>query len=225
MKRPTATALSLTALLLVGCAGSRTAVMRVERSAPSAEATAGAMRALALDRSRTRPLGRGARFQPPPVGRLVRARASLRWMRCGVARAHPYAAHVELFAQAHEIVVPAGIGVSPPQRHDGARVDGGRCSYPVRTADPTGVVLVDPPSAGHAQPTVGDLFRLWGQPLSRRHLAGFTAAHDGMVAVFVDGRREPGPPGAIRLSRHAQIVLEIGPHVQPHPSYRFADGL
>lgn len=225
MKRSTATALSLTALLLAGCAGSPTAVERVERDAPSVGVTAAAMHALALDRSRTRSLGRGARFRPPPIGGLVRARASLGWLRCGTASAHPYAAHIELFAQAHEIILPAGIGVAPPQRHHGASVDGGRCAYPIRTADPTGVVLVDSSSAMYFHPTVGDLFKLWGQPLSRRRLAGFTAARNGTVAAFVNGRHELGPPGAIRLRRHAQIVLEIGPHVQPHPSYRFADGL
>lgn len=224
-KRSTATALSLTVLLLAGCAGSRTVVERAEQTVPSAGVTAGAMRVIALDRSRTRSLGRGARFRPPPIGRLVRTRSSLGWLRCGVASAHPYAAHIELFAQAHEIVVPAGIGVAPPQRHDGSSVDGGRCAYPIRTADPTGVVLIDPPSTRYASPTVGALFKLWGQPLSRWRLASFTAPHNSTVTAFVNGRREPGPPGAIRLSRHAQIVLEIGPHVQPHPSYRFADGL
>jgi hypothetical protein len=104
-------------------------------------------------------------------------------------------------------------------------VEAGACAYPVRTTDPTGVVLIDPPSPGQAQPTVGDLFRLWGQPLSRHRIASFTAAGSGPVAAFVDGRRVLGPPGAIPLRHHAQIVLEIGPYVQPHPSYRFAAGL
>lgn len=183
------------------------------------------MRALALDGSRTRPLGPGVRFRPPPISPLVRARAPLGWLRCGVVSAHPYAVHIELFAQAHEIIVPAGIGVAPPQHLQGASVDGGACAYPVRTADPTGVVLIDPSSIKDVQPTVGDLFRLWGQPLSPHRLAGFPAGRHTPVVAFLDGRRVPGPPGAIPLRRHAQIVLEVGPYVQPHPSYRFASGL
>jgi hypothetical protein len=225
MKRSPTAAPWLAALLLAGCAAPRAAVDRAQRNAPSTAATASAMRALALDRSRTRPLGRGARFRPPPISALVRAHAPLGWLRCRAAGAHPYAAHIELFAQAHEIAVPAGIGIAPPQHHQGASVDGGACSYPVRTADPTGVVLIDAPSTGQAQPTVDDLFKLWGQPLSRHRLASFTVAGNGSVAAFVDGRRVLGPSGAIPLRRHVQIVLEIGPHVQPHPSYRFTSGL
>lgn len=102
---------------------------------------------------------------------------------------------------------------------------GGRCAYPIRTADPTGVILVDPPSTNEPPPTVEELFKLWGQQLSRHRLASFTAAHNGSVTAFVDGRSVLGPPGAIPLRRHAQIVLEIGPYVQPHPAYRFAPGL
>lgn len=104
-------------------------------------------------------------------------------------------------------------------------MDGGRCDYPIRTTDPTGVILIDPPPAGKSQPTIGDLFKLWGQPLSRRLLAGFTAPGKDSVAAFVDGRRIIGYPGTIPLRRHAQIVLEAGPHVEPHPSYRFPSGL
>lgn len=225
IKRSTVAALLLAALLLAGCAGSRTVVERAEQDTPSAGVTVSAVRALRIDRSRTRPLGRGARFQPPPISRLVRARAPLGWLRCHATSAHPYAAHIELFAQAHEIVVPAGIGIAPPRHHQGASVDRGACAYPVRTADPTGVILIDPSSIRHAQPNVGDLFKLWGQTLGRHRLAGFTSVGNRSVVAFVDGRRVLGPPGAIPLRRHAQIVLEIGPHVQPHPSYRFADGL
>ena len=68
------------------------------------------------------------------------------------------------------------------------------------------------------------LFRSWGQPLSATRLASFQAAAGTHVTVFVDGRPWPGAPGAVPLTRHAEIVLEVGPHVPPHSSYAFPPG-
>jgi hypothetical protein len=76
------------------------------------------------------------------------------------------------------------------------------------TLDPAGVVLVRP----------GALFRSWGRPLSPARLASFGAAAGSRVAVFVDGRAWHGTPAAVPLTRHAEIVLEVGPHVPPHLS-------
>ncbi len=63
------------------------------------------------------------------------------------------------------------------------------------------------------------LFRIWGQPLGMRRLASFRSGSP--VRAYVGGRRVEGPVGAIRLTPHAQIVLELGPYVPPHPSFLF----
>jgi hypothetical protein len=181
--------------------------------------------AVALDAARTRPFGRGAAFRPPPYGPAVAVAARVGSLTCAAPGSHPYGAHIELFAAGLVVAVPAGIGVAPPQRRDGAVVASGRCVYPLRTLEPTGVIEVDAPSAGRALPTLGQLFAVWGQPLGARRLAGFAAPRGGPVTVFVDGRRWPGDPRAVPLGRHAQIVLEVGPRVEPHPAYRFAPGL
>ena len=115
------------------------------------------------------------------------------------------------------MIVAAGIGIAPPRRREGAYVRGGRCSYPVRTREPTGVIEVEPGSAA----TLGDLFALWGQPLSRRRIGSFR----GPVRAYVDGRRRRGDPRRIPLRPHGQIVLEVQGYVPPHPSYRFPPGL
>jgi hypothetical protein len=94
---------------------------------------------------------------------------------------------------------------------------GGACSYPIRTFEPTGVTVVD---TGRI-PTLGQLFAVWNQPLSAHELADFK----GPVLAFVGGRRWHGAVRAIRLRRHAEIVLEVAGYVAPHATYRFPPGL
>jgi hypothetical protein len=200
--------------LCVGCAASQ--------EAPHRSVTAGqGAAALSLDLAETRPAGLGPAFRPPPVaGSSVALGQPVGSLRCLARPGVSYGAHIELFADNRGVVVPAGIGFAEPQRRRGVFVLGGRCAYPLRTVDPTGVIEIDRATGGSA-PTVGELFRLWGQPLSRSRLAGFA----GSVAAFVDGRRWAGDPRSIPLARHAQVVLELGPFVEPHGAYLFPPGL
>lgn len=94
---------------------------------------------------------------------------------------------------------------------------GGRCVYPVRTRAPTGLLEVD----AFRPLSLGDLFAIWGQPLSSTRLAGFTAPAGARVAAFVAGSRWRGDPRTVPLTRHAVIVLEVEGFVAPHRSYRF----
>jgi hypothetical protein len=55
-------------------------------------------------------------------------------------------------------------------------------------------------------------------------VASFRASRGRRVEVFVDGRRWHGRPGRVPLRRHAEIVVEVGPHVPPHSSYTFPPG-
>ncbi len=142
-------------------------------------------------------------------------------LRCSRATGGPrYGVHLELYAARLVIPVPAGIGVAPPQHRRGAYVLGGACVYPLRTHEPTGVVVVDHRAAS-AVPTLGALFAIWGQPLSRGRLAGFR----GPVRAYLGGVRWTGTPGAIPLTRHAEIVLEVGRAIPPHRTYLFPPGL
>jgi hypothetical protein len=152
----------------------------------------------------------------------VASRRPVRGLVCGRAPGGGgpgYGIHLELYAARLVVPVPAGIGVAPPQRRRGAYVLGGACVYPVRTYEPTGVVVVDrglPPA-----PTLGALFAIWGQPLSRTRLAGFR----GPVSAYLGGTRWSGPPDAIPLTPHAEIVLEAGGAIPPHRTYLFPPGL
>jgi hypothetical protein len=99
----------------------------------------------------------------------------------------------------------------------GAYVVAGRCSYPARTIEPTGVIQIE----RGARLTLGNLFAVWGQPLGRRRLLSF----EGPVTALLGGRRWAGNPRDIPLTRHAEIQLEIGGHVTPRVGYRFRPGL
>jgi hypothetical protein len=146
------------------------------------------------------PIGPTADYRPTPVNDAVAAGVSLGSLRCG--NSATFDIHVELFAHRQVIVVPAGIGVS--------RLG---CRYPLRTEVPTGVVQVESSSPHRLR----DLFTIWGRSLSRTQLLTF----GGHVRVFVAGREFDGEPGAVPLTKHAQIVVEVGGYVPPHTTYLF----
>jgi len=158
--------------------------------------------------AQARPIGRGPRFHPGVRGPVLGACRRRLGPRVG--------AHVELFAANRVMLVAAGIGARPPLRYSEGRIAHARCFGALVTLEPTGVVLVRP----GARLTVGDLFGSWGQPLSGTRLASFS----GRVRVYVEGRRRSLAPASVPLTRHAEIVLEIGPYVPPHSAYRFPPG-
>ncbi len=184
------------------------------RTQPVAGATgpAGGAGLAALVRER-RPIGRGPRFQPPATGPVPG--------RCRRALGPRFGVHVELFADGRVVLLPAGIGTRGPLRHSAGRIAGARCYGALVTLDPTGVILVRP---GRVQ-RLAALFRAWGRALSRRRLLSFAAAPGRGVTVYVGGLPWHGGPGGVPLTRHAEIVLEVGPPVPPHSAYTFPPGV
>jgi hypothetical protein len=162
-------------------------------------------------------VGPDARWRPPSLSPAAEKARPIDGLRCSRSPRRRFGVHLELFAARRVVIVAPGIGVAPPRIREGAYVRDGRCSYPVRTREPTGVIEVE---RGRAL-RLGDLFAVWGQRLSRRRLASFR----GPVKAFVGGRPRRGDPRVIPLARHAQIVLEVGGHVPPHARYRFPPGL
>src|SRR5260370_292502 len=77
--------------------------------------------------------------------------------------------HVELFADARVVVVPAGIGITGSSQRHGNRTRAGHCYAAMITTDASGVVDV---AAGERRPTLDELFAIWGQRLSASTLAG-----------------------------------------------------
>ena len=172
-------------------------------------------------------VGRGAAFRPRATTAAVRVGRPVDGLRCTDATGPRYGAHVELFVDDHVVAVPAGIGVAPPLRRDRPeeRILAGRCYYPAITTDPTGTVELTR-GAAHS---LGELFAIWGEPLSRTNLAGFRITGTKLVAYVGNGaigvHRWPGDPAAIPLRRHTRVVLELRSHVPPHRTYVFPPGL
>lgn len=159
-----------------------------------------------------RPIGEGPRFDPPARGPVIGSCSQSLGKRAG--------AHVEVFARNRVVLLAAGIGTKPPRSAFGGHITKARCYGALVTLDPTGLVLV---RAGERL-DVADLFRSWGEALSAHRIASFPAPAGTQVSAFVNGRRWHGAPGGVPLRRHWEIVLEVGPHVPPHRSYRFPPG-
>jgi hypothetical protein len=149
-------------------------------------------------------IGRGPEFQPS-------ARVPTSGCAAG-AVAGRFRAHIELFGRRQAIVIPAAIGLAPPLRRESGRVVAARCRADMRTLDPTGVVQFD-----RGDLHLGDLFALWGEPLDGDRMLSFR----GAVSVFVAGKRRSGDPADVPLRDGAQIVVESGGYIPPHPSFRF----
>jgi hypothetical protein len=64
---------------------------------------------------------------------------------------------------------------------------------------------------------LGELFAIWGQPLSSSNVAGFT----GTVTAFVDSTQYTGDLSAIDFQERQQITLIVGTVPDTIPVYAF----
>src|SRR3954454_5366351 len=105
--------------------------------------------------------------------------------------------HLDAFADGARITVPAGNGGRPA------------CRYWLPTLADDGVVHIASPERRRF--TLGDVFDLWGAPLTPKRALGFALGPGRRLRVFVDGRRMAGDPRRIRLADRAQSALVLGP--------------
>lgn len=125
--------------------------------------------------------------------------------------------HLALYVDGKQLAIPPGVGVKDPQLSNGL-VLAGTCFYWLHTHDATGIIHVEPPTAIDAN--LGQLFDVWGQPLSTTGVAGYS----GAVTVLVDGKKYTGDPRAIALEAYKQITLEVGTPLVTPPFYLFPQG-
>jgi hypothetical protein len=132
-------------------------------------------------------------------------------------------AHLSVFVGGSLRSIPAGIGITPPQRveqtADGPFVSAGGCFYWLHTHDSTGVIHIESPTV-HTF-TLGDFFDVWGQPLGSGVVG---PARSAPVHVLVNGSAMSEDPRQIPLTPHAVIQLNVGGDV-PFQPFSFPPGL
>jgi hypothetical protein len=128
-------------------------------------------------------------------------------------------AHLQVYVDGHTRALPGGIGIvdeKPVETQHGLFYSALTCMYWVHTRASDGLVEVQSPVSRHF--TLGDLFAVWHQPLSRTRVAG---SH-GRVTATVNGKRWHGNPTSIPLTEHAAIQLAVG---RPAPAPKPVDWL
>ena len=157
-----------------------------------------------------------------PAGSVARPSKSVDGIKCQFnARTifHVHA-HVTLFANGKARVLPAGIGIWPPigpqnYRNGQFGITAGNCFAWLSTRYRDGLVHIESPVKRAF--VLGELFDVWGQPLSRSVLG----PERGAVTAIVNGSAWTGDPRLIPLNAHAQIQLEVGKPLVAPQTIRF----
>lgn len=120
---------------------------------------------------------------------------------------HP---HVSIIRDGTMLVVPQYIGITAT------------CDYNVHVHDQSGVIHVETPTYDRRF-TLGQLFDLWGEPLSSTNVAGLTGEP---VAVYIeDGgnvRQWMGDIRDIDLFSRRSIVIQVGSRIASVPAWDWA---
>ena len=107
--------------------------------------------------------------------------------------------------------MPAHIGIvdSSPTSH---------CNYSTHTHDHTGMLHVEAPAASLF--TLGQIFAIWGQPLSYDDIAGISEVP---VVVYITDNgvatQYTGDLGSIELLSHREVTIQLGTPITEIPVY------
>ena len=124
-------------------------------------------------------------------------------------------AHLTILVNNEPLTIPRYLGASrQPPTH---------CFYAIHTHDESGKIHVTP--AAPATYTLGELFQIWGQPLSNTNVAGFSGLP---VEIFVTDngvvtRVEEADWSRIELRDHREITIGLGTPVAEIPNFIWSD--
>lgn len=121
-------------------------------------------------------------------------------------------AHLQFYVDGVQRLLPANIGI-------GVRDGGGVCYSFLHTHDRSGVVHIESP-VEHVY-TLGNLFNVWGQPLSSTEVG---PAH-GTVTAYLNGDLYTGDLAGLPLDAHNVVQLDVGTPVVPPQPFTFTGGL
>ena len=104
--------------------------------------------------------------------------------------------HVTLFHSGMQVALPKAIGVIGPIYNAAHNyVDDGSCFYHLHTHDDTGIVHIENAAQPPTPFTLGQVFDIWGEPLTNGNIAGFM----GPTIVYVGTSLLSGDPRSIQL--------------------------
>ncbi len=105
--------------------------------------------------------------------------------------------HLAVFDHGKPVAIPENMGQVP-----------GTCLYWIHTHTPDGIIHVESPNFRTF--TLGNLFDVWGQPLTPTSVAT-ARIKKGQLRVYVNGNLYRADPRAIELAQHTDITIEAGP--------------
>lgn len=124
-------------------------------------------------------------------------------------------AHLSILVNNEPQAIPKYLGASrQPPTH---------CFYAIHTHDSTGKIHVTPAAPGIF--TLGELFVIWGQPLSNTNVAGVMGLP---VEIYVTDngtstKIEEADWSSIELKPHREITIELGTPLDEIPNFTWAD--
>jgi hypothetical protein len=124
-------------------------------------------------------------------------------------------AHLSILVNNEPQKIPRYLGASPkPPTH---------CFYAIHTHDSSGKIHVTPATPGIF--TLGELFEIWGQPLTNTNVAGVTGLP---VEIYVTDngtstKVEDADWSSIELKDHREITIELGTPLAEIPNFTWTD--
>jgi hypothetical protein len=115
----------------------------------------------------------------------------------------------------HLLILDRGKPVAVPL--DVGRPANGQCLYWLHTHTPDGVIHIESPT--NRTFTLGDFFAIWNQPLTTKRAASAFTTSGTTLKTWVNGKPYSGDPAKIPLTKHADIVIEVGPPFVPPPKF------
>lgn len=127
-----------------------------------------------------------------------------------------YHSHLSIIVNGNETVLPAGVGIDQSTQ----------CLYWLHVHAADGVIHIEAPKASAARKfTLGDVFDIWGRPLTSSQVGATVLTKDQKLIMLVDGKPYTGNPRSIVLAAHTLVVLEVTPpEVTSPPTFTFPAG-
>ncbi len=124
-------------------------------------------------------------------------------------------AHLSILVNNEHLKIPQYLGAaSKPPTH---------CFYAIHTHDGSGKIHVTPAAPGTF--TLGELFEIWGQPLTNTNVAGVTGLP---VEIYVTDngvstKVEDFEWNSIELRDHREITIALGTPLEEIPNFVWTD--